>query len=156
MPEVNIKLAYFSPIIWAGVCGAIWCYWHFIIRQKEIEKFIYAITVFATSSYLIMTLLNVTNNKKNFHAFRETGALKQAIVGNGPHIHSLFENLGTTEKALRFYRENRKFEKVELFKKFRSNYVKLAAAEIIYDPVGFKVRLESDSLNFIDNDIRTD
>lgn len=156
MPQASIKLAYFSPIIWAGIGSAIWCYWYFILRSNKLTRFIYVVTIFVTSSYFIMTLLNVENNNKNFHTFRETGALKKAIVGNGPHIHSLFENLGTTEKALTFYRENKKFEKVKLFKKFRSDYVKLAAAEIIYDPVGFKARLESDTLNFIDQDIRAD
>lgn len=104
--------------------------------------------------YLLMTVSNVVNNRKNFELMKNE--INYSIVGNGPRINSLFENLGTIEKSILFYTVNYNKEKLEYLKQLRSDYVKTSAGEILEDKVGFKEKLEMSKDNFIPKEWRSD
>ena len=88
--------------------------------------------------------LNVINQVPEIERWQITTS------GNYPDRHSngvisfwspffLYENLGTTEKTLSFHIHHKDLEKIEFFKKVRLDYIKRAAEEIIYDPIGIKL-----------------
>ena len=103
-----------------------------------------------------MTVLNVKNNNIDLYLVIESAKGEKRIIGNGPHIHSLYENLGTIERSILFYQKNHMPKEVDYFKAVRREYISLAASEIIYDPLRFKERLLNSQDKFITEELRVD
>ncbi|AUN99931.1 hypothetical protein C0V70_17830 [Bacteriovorax stolpii] len=155
-PEVGLKLRFMLPLVLICAFGTMKLYRYLAIEKKSILALVSVLTVYFSCSYLLITGLNLKYNQQNYIAYKATGKLDQAIVGAGPNIQSLFENLGTYEKLLRFYRYREDEKRVQVIEKSRKAYIQKAASEIIYDPVGFKESLLKSDGGFISDEIRDD
>lgn len=156
LPSLTFKFDYFLVLVLICLLFLVIAYFFVVIKKQSLSFFLNKLVLYFVCIYFIVTGLNIANNENNYLIFKETGALKRAIVGNGPHIYALYENLGTTERAIRFYEINNSEEKVAFFTKVRKEYISLASKEILIDPIGFKEKLLSSSREFINNEIRID
>lgn len=155
-PEVGLKFRFMIPLILICAFLATKLYRYFAIDKKGFLPLVSVLTIYLSCSYLLITGLNLKYNQQNYIAYKATGKLDQAIIGAGPNIQSLFENLGTYEKLLSFYQYRGDEKRVRVIEKSRKAYIQKAASEIIYDPVGFKESLLQSDGSFISDDIRYD
>lgn len=90
--------------------------------------------------YIIATVGNIAFNgesTKKAPAHR----IAQAVIGDGPEILSIFENVGCLERAIRYYRERGQPELSHSRQLLLNQYVGIVAEQIVVDPVGFKKTL---------------
>ena len=156
LKDVELKLNFMLPAVFICAFLAQKLFRYFTSAQQNIAQFTTVLTIYLACSYLLMTGFNLKFNQSNYEAYKKTGKLQESIIGDGPNIQSLFENLGTYEKLLAFYRYRGNEKRVETIEASRRAYVKKAASEITYDPVGFKERLINSNGDFIHDDIRED
>lgn len=156
LKDVGLKLNFMLPAVFICAFLAQKLFRYFTSAQQNIAQFTTVLTIYLACSYLLMTGFNLKFNQSNYEAYKKTGKLQESIIGDGPNIQSLFENLGTYEKLLAFYRYRGNEKRVETIEASRRAYVKKAASEITYDPVGFKERLINSNGDFIHDDIRED
>lgn len=155
-PQVGLKLSFMIPLVLICAFVTMKLYRYFAVERRSLSGLVSVLTIYLSCSYLLITGLNLKYNQQNYLTFKATGKLDQAIVGAGPDIQSLFENLGTYEKLLSFYRYRGDEKRVKVIENSRRDYIQKAASEIIYDPVGFKEKLLQSDGNFIPEDIRED
>nr|BDT30119.1 hypothetical protein BHI3_35850 [Bacteriovorax sp. HI3] len=156
LPEIGLKFNFMIPLVLICSFLAMKLYRFFAIEKKSLLTFVSAFAIYLSCFYLLTTGLNLKYNQQNYLAYQSTGKLDQAIVGAGPNIQSLFENLGTYEKLLSFYRYRGDQKHIQVIEQSRQIYIQKAASEIIYDPVGFKEKLLQSNGSFIPDDIRED
>lgn len=142
------KVSYQWPIILLVLCLLLFA------KNGRIKFNPFIIGVFLVLTYGLMTTLNVLNNAANFKRVKDQ--VNYDIVGSGPNINSLYENLGTIEKSIEFYKKNRDDEKVSFLNMVRLDYIKQAASEIVEDRSNFKEKLLSSKEKFIPENWRDD
>lgn len=124
-------------------------------RKLFSSKVIIYFSLITTSSYFFITSLNYFNNRLSSDYYFKKLMFNDSLVGNGTHINTAFENLGTYEKVLGYYKYKGNLEMIEKISSERSRYIKKAILEIESDPKNLKSKLLG-SDKFIEDELRDD
>jgi hypothetical protein len=90
--------------------------------------------------YLIATIGNIAFNSESAKK-TPPHRIAQAVIGDGPEVLSIFENVGCLERAIRYYRERNQPEVSHSRQLLLNQYIGIVAEQIVLDPVGFKKTL---------------
>lgn len=121
---------------------------------SSIKKIIAKLSVLFAASYVIISGINIYNQKKTPSELFNSPPYISSLVGNGPHVNSFYENIGTIEKSIKFYQDREDTERVYFLKKVRRNYVQLSINEITRDPLGISKKwMTYDDSEFLIEDL---
>lgn len=149
MPTLMFEKLYFIPLIFIM--------WVIVDRFKKYFPLGRTIQILTYSMFVLYTLATVTNyqnNQLNAKLYKDVGLYSMSLIGDGPNIHSFFENVGTYEKLEKFYLYHNDLDRVTLIKKERLKYIEIAKKEIVFDPMGLTTKMDKDF--FISDELRDD
>jgi hypothetical protein len=110
----------------------------YLFKNNKINfiREIKVLIVYFSISYIFLTGINVINYYSNVINIFSDAEYKDVLIGNGPHINSFYENIGTIEKAMKYHAANNDAAKVEYLSSVRKNFLLKAQKEIVRDPLG--------------------
>ena len=120
-------------------------------KNKELrKKVITYFTLFCFTNYLIITVLNLVNNKVNSRKYSKEGMFERSVIVDGSEAFHFDDNVGNILMHIRFSDLRKDEKSKQLALEALRVYLKRVEDQIVVDPVGFKDQLQVGDFDFYD------
>lgn len=145
-PDQFVYYLKYLPLIFFGSIVLRLIYSANLLKENFIER----IGLFFLSSYLLVTLINLSQANSNAKKMKAEGLFAKTIVANGPAAYYFEDNVGNLLMSLKFSKMRKDPKMYKKVQQEIRNYYEVTEKQILIDPVNFKESMNRGTPNFPD------